>query len=180
MPVEVIANDLSAGRYDVDVVVGPSYSTQRQEAAESLIQFVQAVPQAGAAAADLIAKNMDWPGAEELADRLRKMLPPGIAEPKEGEQPAPPPPPNPLEQLKAQEMAAKNAKTAEEVKGLQLDNDAKALELSMQNGQLHEAIAQAVTQSLAQLFGQPGQPAGPAAPINPITPAPAGMPGQTA
>jgi hypothetical protein len=29
---------------------------------------------------DLIAKNMDWPGADMFAERLRKMLPPGLDE----------------------------------------------------------------------------------------------------
>lgn len=59
------------GRYDADVKVGPSFQTQREEARESILAFVQAIPQAGAVTADLIAKNMDWPGAEEMAERLK-------------------------------------------------------------------------------------------------------------
>jgi hypothetical protein len=89
-------HDLSQGKYDIRVTMGPSFATQRQEAAQSLIQFIQAVPQAGQVAADLIAKNMDWPGAEELAERLKRLLPPGMDED------APPPPPNPLEQIQLQ------------------------------------------------------------------------------
>lgn len=74
----VTLNDLSAGKYDVEVATGPSFSTRRIEAAESMMAFVQAVPQAGAVIADLIARNMDWPGAEAIAERLRRTLPPGL------------------------------------------------------------------------------------------------------
>ena len=75
-----IINDITVGKYDVTISVGPSYATKRMEAAASLIQFVQALPAAGQVAGDLIAKNMDWPGADDIADRLKKLLPPGIAD----------------------------------------------------------------------------------------------------
>lgn len=75
-----MVNDITTGKYDVMITVGPSYATKRIEAAESLMQFVQALPQAGEVAGDLIARSMDWPGADDIAERLRKLLPPGIAE----------------------------------------------------------------------------------------------------
>jgi len=78
--VQKIINDLSVGRYDVRVSVGPSYATRRQESADSMLGFVQAVPMAGQAIMDLIAKNMDWPGAEDMAERLKKLLPPNLQE----------------------------------------------------------------------------------------------------
>lgn len=68
--------DLTVGKYDVTCEVGPSYATKREEAAEQMMSFVQAIPAAGQMAGDLIAKNLDWPGAEEIADRLKTMLPP--------------------------------------------------------------------------------------------------------
>lgn len=74
----VIHNDLTAGRYDLVVNVGPSYATKRIESAESMISFVQAVPSAAGLISDLIAKNMDWPGAEAIAKRLHAMLPPQV------------------------------------------------------------------------------------------------------
>lgn len=73
-------NDMSVGKYDVRVAVGPSFNTKRQEAAESMMQFVSAMPQASAVIGDLVAKNMDWPGADLIAERLKKTLPPGMAE----------------------------------------------------------------------------------------------------
>lgn len=75
-----IVNDMTVGKYDVEVVVGPSYRTRRLESADSMLAFIQALPQAGAVAGDLVAQTMDWPGAEEFAERLRKTLPPGIAD----------------------------------------------------------------------------------------------------
>ena len=77
--------DLSAGRYDIAVNVGPSYATKRQQSADSMLQFAQAAPQLLPQYADLLVKNMDFPGADAIADRIR---PPGVSE--EGEPPIPP------------------------------------------------------------------------------------------
>jgi hypothetical protein len=66
------------GEYEVAVTIGPSYATKRAEAADSMLGFMKAVPQAGPLIGDLIAKNMDWPGAEEISTRLAAMLPPQL------------------------------------------------------------------------------------------------------
>jgi len=88
-------NDLTVGTYDIQVDIGPSYNTQRQEAAAALLEIVKTVPQAGVAAIDLIVKNLDVPGAQELQKRLEKMVPPGIRELRPDEPPPPEPPPDP-------------------------------------------------------------------------------------
>jgi hypothetical protein len=75
----MLLNDLSQGTYDVRVKIGPAYATRRAEAADSMLQFMQAVPQAASIAGDLVARNMDWPGADEVAARLKRMLPPQIS-----------------------------------------------------------------------------------------------------
>jgi len=76
--------DLGVGRYDVIVSAGPGYQTRRQEAAEQQMQMVQAFPQLGALIGDIIASNQDWPGADEIERRLKKMLPPQLQENPEG------------------------------------------------------------------------------------------------
>lgn len=76
----MLVNDLTTGKYDVTITVGPSYSTKRIEAADSMMAFIQAVPQAAQVSGDLIAKSMDWPGADAIAERLKKLLPPGMAD----------------------------------------------------------------------------------------------------
>ena len=108
--------DLTIGKYDAVITVGPSYATQRIEAADNMIRFIEAMPNAAPVIGDLIAKNMDWRGADEIAERLKKLLPPGLAKPGEGEGEAlppgmppspPPPPPDPTMQLKVQQEEAK-------------------------------------------------------------------------
>jgi hypothetical protein len=75
-----IQNDLTRGKYDVRVGVGPSFRTRRIEAAASMVELARVFPQVLQVAGDLVAKNLDWPGAEEMAERLKKLLPPGIAD----------------------------------------------------------------------------------------------------
>lgn len=70
--------DLANGKYDVTVQAGPSYTTKRQESAEQMMNFLQAFPQAAPMVGDLMAKNLDWPGADDIAKRLKAMLPPQL------------------------------------------------------------------------------------------------------
>jgi hypothetical protein len=66
------------GKYDVMVVTGPGYATKRQEALEAMAQLLQGNPQLWAVAGDLFIKNMDWPGAQELAKRFSKTIDPKL------------------------------------------------------------------------------------------------------
>lgn len=70
--------NLAAGHYDVAVTVGPGYSTQRQEALEFIQAAGQSAPQIMAAVADLLPKLADTPMADEMAKRLRMVLPPEV------------------------------------------------------------------------------------------------------
>ena len=70
--------NLNVGVYDVAVSAGASYTTKRQEAAEAMLQLTQANPALFQLVGDLMIRNMDWPQAEEIADRLKLMLPPQI------------------------------------------------------------------------------------------------------
>jgi hypothetical protein len=68
------------GKYDVVVTTGPSYMTKRQESMDAMSQILQGNPQLWSVAGDLFVKNMDWPGAQELADRLAKTIDPKLLE----------------------------------------------------------------------------------------------------
>ena len=70
--------DLTKGKFDVVVQTGASYSTRRQEAVQSMMALGQAYPNALPAIADIIVRNMDWPGAKEIAARLHAAVPPEI------------------------------------------------------------------------------------------------------
>ncbi len=71
-------NDLSTGKYDVTITVGPSWSTKRQEAADIYMQLTQANPALFPVVGDLMMKSMDLPYSEDMAERLQAMLPPQI------------------------------------------------------------------------------------------------------
>lgn len=77
-----ILNDVTLGKYDVEVTTGPSYATKRMEAAESMIQFMQAYPAAAPVLGKHLAKNLDWPGADDVAAELAA-LSPGPGNPQE-------------------------------------------------------------------------------------------------
>ncbi len=74
----VKVNDLTHGRYDVTIDVGPSYSTRRQEAAEAYSQLAGGNEGLMAVIGDLIFKSMDLPYSEDIAERLKAMLPPQV------------------------------------------------------------------------------------------------------
>jgi len=109
--------DVTTGKYDTVVSVGPSYQTQREEGVGQMIELTKAMPNITPMIADLIVGNLDFPGAEEIQKRLQKLLPPGLApEPEEGEGGSvagmpppgagpPPPPPDPKMEIEiAQEQ----------------------------------------------------------------------------
>jgi hypothetical protein len=72
------------GTYDVMVTTGPGYMTKRQEALDAMSQILQSNPQLWSVAGDLFIKNMDWPGAQEMAERFKKILDPKVL--SEGDQ----------------------------------------------------------------------------------------------
>ena len=76
----------SVGKYDVCVTTGPSYMTKRQEALEAMGNLLQGNPDLWKVAGDLFVKNMDWPGAQEMAKRFAKTIDPKLLE--DGEDPA--------------------------------------------------------------------------------------------
>lgn len=69
---------LDVGDYDVLYTVGPSYTTARQEAADTLQQFFQAAPQTVALLGDLWVGNLDYPWSREAARRLKAAAPQNI------------------------------------------------------------------------------------------------------
>jgi len=73
--IEMILNDVTVGEYDVVMETGPGYNTKRQEAVDSMMQLLAADPNLMQQAGDLIFRNMDFPGADVIADRLAAVNP---------------------------------------------------------------------------------------------------------
>jgi hypothetical protein len=68
----------TVGKYDVCVTTGPSYMTKRQEALDAMSHLLQGNPELWQVAGDLFVKNMDWPGAQEMAKRFAKTIDPKL------------------------------------------------------------------------------------------------------
>jgi hypothetical protein len=68
--VYTIMHDMTVGEYDVVMDTGPGYNSKRQEAVESMVNMLKVDPALMQQAGDLIFRNMDFPGADIIADRL--------------------------------------------------------------------------------------------------------------
>jgi len=153
---QVTLNDLSRGRFDIAVTVGPSFTTQRMEAAEALMQLANDPSPMGQIAKYGYIKALDAPGLEDIKKASRKLLvSQGLLDPEEGEQPPEPPQPNPKDITEAKKADAQAQLYGAQAEGQQLENMTMAQQLQLQ---------QMMPQLLAQLQGM--QPAMPPDPMN--------------
>lgn len=84
--VATVKNDLTVGRYNIVMDTGPGYATKREEAAENMLELLntplgELVVKTGA---DIVLRNMDFHGADELADRAVTTNPAGMKKAMEG------------------------------------------------------------------------------------------------
>ena len=137
------------------------------EAADAMMQFATAVPQAGAVMADLIALNMDWPGADTIADRLKKIVPPNVLTNKERDAMAEDMPeqeePTPEQQIQMKEAEAKSKQADADIAEaeadmfkaqLETDDAKKALAQIEQLANGGDAMAQNVRELVAQALAE--------------------------
>lgn len=127
-PMDPKAPDLTKGKYDVMITTGPSYTTQRMESAEAMMEAIQVAPHLMQVAGDLVVEAQDWPGAAAIAERLKKTMPPELVKP-EGEPLTP-------EEARAQQLE-------DQQKQLQLTAAAEEAELKTKQAQLAIAEAEA-------------------------------------
>lgn len=71
-------SDVTIGKYNLTVSIGPASITKRTRAAEAMMAFVNAAPEVAANVMDLVAEAQDWPESDEFARRFKLMLPPGM------------------------------------------------------------------------------------------------------
>ena len=121
------------GEYDVVIDTGPSYLTQRQEAAANLNDLAARNPQLMQIAGDLIMRAQDFPMSDKLAERMAKTLPPELRDEQPGQQQIPPQIQQQMEQMgqhldaMTQELHASAEKLAE----LQDESEMKLKELTV-------------------------------------------------
>ena len=65
-----VLNDITVGQYDVVMDTGPGYASKRIQAVEAMMPLLSASPELFKIAGDLVFRNMDFPGADTIADRL--------------------------------------------------------------------------------------------------------------
>ena len=107
--------DLSVGKYDLTVRAGPSFTSRREEAANQMLELVRAFPPVAPVVGDLLARNLDWPGAEEIAERMAALLPPGV----KGEDP------------QVSQLTARLQALGQELAALKADRSAEARKLEI-------------------------------------------------
>jgi len=119
----------SIGTYDVHTTTGPSFTTRRVEAVEAMTEMTQANPALWQVIGDLLVKNMDWPGADDMAKRLKLTLLPQVQADLDKDEGAPEIPPQMQQamdqmQQQIQQMGDALGKAGDEVDKLEADKDA--------------------------------------------------------
>ncbi len=178
-----LLNDMSVGKYGVTVTVGPSYATQRIEAAENILKLMEVLPpQLGIVLAHFVVKNFDWHGAQEAAELIQTemvKLGKGYLYPPEALQKimqkisvVPPLPPPPLVMVKMQQEKFKMMKAQMEVVKKQIEmkqlNEGHIWDMMMKV----EEAGRAVLEREQQRMMQPRSPAqeGTGTPQGPMEP----------
>lgn len=147
----ITLNDMTQGRFDITVTVGPSYSTQRMEAAEALMQLSNDPSPLGMLAKLGFIEALDAPGLDTIKKGARKMMiAQGLIPPGEDDEPPQPQQPDPAQMAEAE----KNAAQAENYKAQAAKNQADAQGKGIEN-----AIRLTEAEMASQMMGmQPQMP----------------------
>jgi hypothetical protein len=70
-----VLNDVTVGEYDVVMDTGPGFQSRRQQAVEAMMPMLTGNSELFNIAGDLVFRNMDFPGADVIADRLAALNP---------------------------------------------------------------------------------------------------------
>lgn len=140
---------LREGKYDVTVTLGPAYATQRMESLDTLLEAAERMPIIGEVAPDIIIRNMDVRGADEIEKRVRKrLIAAGVAEPtkEEAAEMGPPPPPDPSQVALVESLQARTAKDRAAAAKTQVETAGKMAEaqtaLRRENLELEQLVKQ--------------------------------------
>lgn len=182
-PVEVVFNP-TIGRYWVEADVGPSYATRRQEAWNAFVQISAQNQELMKYIGDLMFRNADFPGALDIAERLKRIVPPEVL--GEGPEPALVAAQKQLEELKSvvADLMEKLASKELEVQNKDRENTTREYEAETKRlkeagnaeSDLPEAVIEKVVLQLLEKMGikggqaavasgaeEQGEPAGPEA-----------------
>jgi hypothetical protein len=126
---------VGAGKYDVRVISGASFTTKRQETAELLAGALQAAPQLMGVIGDLYFRNLDAAGSDQMAERMKKWISaqsPGLIEDEKGGQPEiPPQVQQAMQQMQQQVQQAQQQLQALDAYGKQKEQEIQALQAKL-------------------------------------------------
>ena len=108
-----ILNDVTVGQYDVVMDTGPGYNSKRLEAVNSMMPLMQNSEKLMEIAGDLFIRNMDFPGADIIADRLAAMNPMAQIDEKSKIPP--------MAQMKMKQMEDQNKQLQDQLIAMQLE-----------------------------------------------------------
>lgn len=159
--IKTVLNDLTVGTYDVTISSGPQYSTLRQEAAQAMVEFGQSWPKLMDIAGDKVVAAMDWPGAEGIAERIKKTIPPELTEGEDDEE-APQIPPQvrqviaQMEQtIQAMDEELKQAKSGIQVAQIKADSASEVATIQATNSLDVQELKSAVDMLMKKLEPPP-------------------------
>jgi hypothetical protein len=123
---------MTEGKYDVVVTMGQSFSTKRMESFDMMQQVLQTNQNLLPMIGDIFFQNSDLAGADQLAERFKKMLPPNLQDDKNN--PIPPQAQAAIAQAQQQTQAMQA-----ELQKLTIEKQAKVVE---QQGKMAQAEQQ--------------------------------------
>lgn len=120
--------DMARGKYSTTVTAGLTNVTKRLEAQERMFSLLEARPELAPIILDLVLEETDWPGADRIADRLYRALPPDLKDRQDGDQPQiPPEVQQQIEQVmqQFQELQAAYEEAQKVIEGKQVESQSK-------------------------------------------------------
>lgn len=142
--------EINKGKWGVRVITGPSFTTQRQEAATYYAEVIKSAPDLMPVIGDLVFKYQDAPGSQAISARLKKLVDPKLLDESEREDVAQDPQIIALTQQIQEAMAAMQQMKAElenkqgemQIKAAELQIKAKEAEIKQGELQLKLIEAQ--------------------------------------
>ena len=131
-------NDITSGKYDIVCSTGPTFATQRIEAADAMLKLAMA-RNMNPIDKYFYLLNCDFPGAAEYAQVVRRMIPPNIL-PPDKEHPFIPPPVPPKEKVNLAKTQVEMAKQKTEQIKLQVELTKLQKEIGETNGEIRKQV----------------------------------------
>lgn len=131
----------SVGRYDLVVAVGPSYSTKRAESFTTLMELAGRDPSMMQKAGDIIMRFGDFPGAMELAERMKLFLPPEVQKEDEDDMP-------PAVKAQLQQQTQVMQQMDQAIQALTAERDSKVEEIELDRIKANTDAYNAITNRL--------------------------------